>query len=159
MTIYLNNRFKRSSMPKPDIILKYWNSNNNYERLGKLPSGYFSMVEKGCCFACGNITLLHRAHIIPLAQCSDNKAENLHLLCPGCHNESESHPAYWTWLHYKRCNHWKSKDYYIVERLKSAGINIDQEIERHESFGTNWEKRESHIKELLSIAGILIENN
>jgi HNH endonuclease len=153
---YQSSRSRRLGMPKKEAILKYWNIEGNYQKLGTLPCGYSFPNEQGSCFACGNPTILHRAHIVPLIKQVNNDVNNIHLLCPGCHNESENIVDYWKWLHYKRANHWKDKVFYIIERMKMHGINIDQEAHRHESLGSNYKKRELHIIGLFKKIGLLI---
>lgn len=41
------------------------------------------------CMACGRFSSLHRAHIYPLCAGGTNDPQNIHLLCPTCHKDSE----------------------------------------------------------------------
>lgn len=51
------------------------------------------------CFACGRPDS-ERAHILARAEGGSDNAENIHLLCGGCHTDSEllSGDSYWTWI-------------------------------------------------------------
>lgn len=41
------------------------------------------------CMACGRAHALHRAHIMPRCAGGTDEPDNLHLLCPICHRDSE----------------------------------------------------------------------
>src|SRR5277367_6441966 len=113
-----NSKARRIGMSSKKDILKYWilNPDFKYE------------VCPNECFACGNITLgLHRCHIIPLVLGGGNKEDNLHLLCPPCHSESEALQEYWKWFKYKRENDWDTPVNWVCRRMKSVGIDIDKE--------------------------------
>lgn len=58
------------------------------------------------CFACGLHGELHRAHILARQEGGSDTVENLHLLCPKCHIESEymKGELYWHWLKTKDMN-------------------------------------------------------
>ena len=58
------------------------------------------------CFACGLHGELNRAHILARQEGGSDEIENLHLLCPKCHVESEymKGELYWHWLKTKDMN-------------------------------------------------------
>lgn len=85
----------RGNMPSKVKVLKYWSDNEKFESEG------IEINSSGAdCFACGNHLGVQRAHILPLNEGGDNSLSNLHLLCSGCHTESEfmSGKEYWVWL-------------------------------------------------------------
>jgi 5-methylcytosine-specific restriction endonuclease McrA len=46
-------------------------------------------MEMGVCFACGFSGEVHRAHIVPRIKGGSDSPDNLHMLCPFCHKDSE----------------------------------------------------------------------
>lgn len=138
-------------MPKPLKILRYWHT--RYEELGPVDLHHdgvkfeFSMdVEKSCCFACNNPTLLDRCHIVPLINGGNNDVSNLHLLCRGCHVESENSKFYWTWMKNKRLKYWKPKWKHIVNRMELNGLDVDKEANYLESLNLPWEEYLNHVR-------------
>ena len=55
------------------------------------------------CWTCGRRIGVQRCHIVAHVSGGSGGADNLHLLCPGCHAESEMREgdAYWAWFDYK----------------------------------------------------------
>ena len=95
-------------MASKSAIRHFWAK--RLAELGKFDSEW-EALEGDYCFACGmidreeNKTWTQRCHIQALCNKGSNKAENLHLLCCGCHKDSEylEGDAYWTWFN-KRTN-------------------------------------------------------
>ena len=84
-----------------------------------ISKGYDSQkefLEADACFACGfdGPGTLERCHITALQDGGGNGAENLHLLCPCCHKDSEmlSGDAYWQWFNQRT----------FVDRLLSEAV-------------------------------------
>ena len=72
-------------MPKKKEVNAYWQRGKNDRT----------------CMACERTApLLHRAHVLPRHRGGVDEPENIHLLCPGCHSESEllSGDAYNIWF-------------------------------------------------------------
>ena len=105
----MTKKSNRSNMPSKMSIIKYWlNNHENHpeakpwmDRVGE----YF--IERTCpdeidtCFACDFIHgTTERAHIRALCNGGSNSPDNLHLLCPQCHKDSEfiEGNAYWDWI-------------------------------------------------------------
>lgn len=87
---------KIRSIPTRADIHRFW---LNDSRIGPLlDSGINAGMQ---CYACLRMTGTQRCHILAVVDGgTDDSVENVHLLCPGCHAESEhlngSH--YWIWL-------------------------------------------------------------
>lgn len=85
-------------MPTSDAIREFW-----APRLWGA-KGYDSMnefLEADYCFACGWLEWkTERAHILARSKGGSDDVENLHLLCPTCHQDSEalSGSEYDKWL-------------------------------------------------------------
>jgi hypothetical protein len=74
------------------------------------------------CFACGKKTKLSRCHIIPSWKELNNSVENIHLLCDGCHSESEGLKVYDTWFKSMRKNYWKPPAQHTTIFFEKCGI-------------------------------------
>jgi HNH endonuclease len=77
--------------------------------------GYVIYKAPNFCFACGIRGGTQRAHIEPRQKGGTDTADNLHLLCPKCHLESEFFRSdlYWHWFKNK------DMDSALSERIKS----------------------------------------
>lgn len=79
-------------LPRESAIRRYWAEKFNYPGL---------VDDKGC-FACTSVfrETLHRAHILARVEGGSDTVENLHMLCPWCHRDSEflSGAEYWAWF-------------------------------------------------------------
>ena len=106
----MTSNVSRKGMPPKSRILKHWSNNKTFEH-------YEVEINESDadCFACGNHIGVQRAHIKPLCEGGDNSLDNLHLLCAGCHVESEplSGDSYWRWLSHKNINHYETS----IERV------------------------------------------
>lgn len=85
-------------MPKKDDIKKFWEQ--KMISIGKFfcPDDYNA---QDACFACGMAgEETERCHIFPKCKGGADTVENLHLLCPECHKQSEMlyEDEYWEWL-------------------------------------------------------------
>lgn len=79
-------------MPKRKAIVEFWET--YFYEIG------YSISENEC-FCCGRIGKLERAHIVPIINGGKNDADNIHLLCPNCHADSEginNKNDYFVWL-------------------------------------------------------------
>lgn len=121
-----NNRERRASTPSVSAIFKYWSQE------GKLPlirnNEFITQGEKNC-FACGDFRNIQRCHIVPLVYGGENEVENLHLLCVGCHADSEGNKYYWNWLTYMRTHEWKFECEWCVKILEMNGVDISKAID------------------------------
>ena len=106
------SRQRHFGMPSKEKILSYWS--REYEIYSKE------------CFACGRLANLDRCHIIPSVDGGNNSVKNLHLLCAGCHAESEGLRQYFTWFEYKRRHEFLSPIDHIYKLFKKCGININK---------------------------------
>lgn len=100
----------RKGMPNKRKILSFWNEHDLFIEEGVEING-----SDPDCFACGNNVGIERAHILPIVEGGGNEVENLHLLCKGCHAESEnlSGKPYWNWLKDMNWNHYEM----AIERM------------------------------------------
>jgi len=96
----------KRNMPNKIEVLKYWVDRLVGQKYW-LDAFYDAetMYEKkqvtNICFACGGFFGTQRCHIIPKYISGDDTANNLHLLCPECHLESESlfdKESYFSWF-------------------------------------------------------------
>lgn len=149
----MNNKERRVGMPKKRAILEYWQYNHTL--LGHTKNGEEWGVEENECFACGNFLRgLHRAHINPLILGGSNSADNIHLLCPSCHAESEGINNYWNWIKYKRFNEWKYPQEHLFLWIKMQGIDIIKEGQYLDTIMANEQQIEEHIKNIFDRCGI-----
>jgi len=99
-------------MPSEKRIYEYWSRHEGKE----LFDSYGIWIgDSGTCFACGWFKKVQRAHIVAVTSKkskeigSDNSENNIHLLCPNCHIESENlnEKYYWIWLKNKNKKYFK----------------------------------------------------
>jgi len=139
--VNMTKKSKRSNMPSKMSIINYWLNNHEkhpeakpwMDRVGE----YF--IERTCpdevdtCFACDFILgTTERAHIKALCNGGSNSPDNLHLLCPQCHKDSEfiEGQAYWNWIADRRWWHLSIKNMvargYLTDKEASLAIlNFD----------------------------------
>ena len=103
-------------LPTQKIIYRFWE-----ERFLKAGLN----IEEKACFACGKGTNLDRAHIKPKINGGSDLVNNLHLLCPGCHNDSEFiwGGSYWRWIIYINKNEYKNSIMWAMDRMKKIGFS------------------------------------
>ena len=97
---FFMSKIKRN-IPTKNQIKNYWKC-----RIVDIKHNIFPSVEYLCkgdyCFACGMLTNNHteRAHILARQEGGSDNVDNLHLLCPACHKDSEmiSGDLYYEWL-------------------------------------------------------------
>lgn len=78
----------KRKMPTPAAIRQFWSQTSIWRFKSFDSRGEF--LEPGLCFACGwHSENLERAHIVARSLGGSDQAENLHLLCPMCHTDSE----------------------------------------------------------------------
>lgn len=103
----------RQKIPKKEIIYNYWKDGLGNSIL--LSKGLDIPEQKKidgsivyACFACGK-SGVQRCHIFAVSEGGANSVDNLHLLCPECHAESEmiEGESYWRWLQYQYENKWQ----------------------------------------------------
>jgi hypothetical protein len=112
-------------LPKKEIILKYWSKYfQNDDQIN-----IHNLVE--CCFACGRNTKIERAHILSRFNGGDDNVENIHLLCSGCHTDSEFiwGKAYWNWLYWMNKNEYQEPGERYYNFLKKCGIEYEPDKE------------------------------
>ena len=89
---------------------------------------YVKNMKNLFCFACGLHGEVQRAHILARQEGGNDTVENLHLLCPKCHVESEylKGELYWHWFKNKDMN----KAYIDRNNLQIMKANfINKQIE------------------------------
>ena len=80
------------SMPSAEAICDYWSNDIRLQNRSMMTD---------ICWMCGRISKLERAHIVPKCKGGPDDASNLHLLCPGCHKETENieiEEQYWAYF-------------------------------------------------------------
>ena len=97
------------------------------------------------CFACGRWARLERCHIIPSSFDGNNDVSNLHLLCSGCHKESEGVKTYDHWFTYKRKHDWDYPMNHMVRHLEKFGYPVSRWIEIGQSYNNDVPKTVKHI--------------
>lgn len=118
---------RRNGTPKAEVIFEYWDGDHRIPYTG--PDTDEWGIMPGECFACGKrVQGLARCHIIPVICGGSNDPENLHLLCPSCHTESEGIKLYWNWFNWKRQNEWDYPHNHVLKLLKMQGIDLEKEI-------------------------------
>lgn len=87
---------KERSMPTKNDIFHYW-SDHFPEHLND------GQIVRDQCWACGSSNMIQRCHITPKHEGGADSADNLHLLCVVCHQESENLVGvdYWNWYKHK----------------------------------------------------------
>lgn len=107
-----NNR----RMPSKATIINYWLNNHEshpeakpwMDRVGEYFIERTHKDEVDTCFACDFINgPAERAHIKARCDGGSDEPDNLHLLCPQCHKDSEfmEGQAYWRWIADRRWWH------------------------------------------------------
>ncbi len=100
------NNSKMRKQYSANLIRKHWAEKNIWRRKGYQSKEEF-IADKYACFACMfSFSRKHpgfpleKCHIKAVAIGGDDVIENIHLLCPPCHQESEKldGPAYWRWF-------------------------------------------------------------
>tara|TARA_R110000803_G_scaffold202516_1_gene267718 strand:+ start:49 stop:444 length:396 start_codon:yes stop_codon:yes gene_type:complete len=129
---------KRKGMPTKKKIYEYWFDNFFLDQYGIKLGGL------GDCFACGFNMKVERSHILPINQSGDNSEENLHLLCPTCHVESEflNGEHYWNWLSHKNINEYEMP---IERAMKWSRVNPELYRQRAKDLGFTDEEVEKYI--------------
>jgi hypothetical protein len=110
---------ERNKMPSRMAIAEYWSG--RISEFGIFQIDQDELPDKEC-WACGKAHV-QRCHIDDYAHGGKNAVENLVLLCPGCHAESESlSPAsFWPWVRNSRQTKWKSLWDHIADKMIAAG--------------------------------------
>jgi hypothetical protein len=105
-------------LPSNKEIFNFWQT--------RLFDADIEIGDLNTCFACGRGGIIHRCHIYPKVHGGPNTVENLHLLCPSCHHETEFMwgGAYWNWLKATNADHYKPALQWSHEKLMRAGINM-----------------------------------
>jgi len=105
----------RKGMPNKKAILSFWDEHDLF-----IESGIEINGSNPDCFACGNHVGVERAHILALTEGGGNEVENLHLLCKGCHAESEnlSGKSYWKWLVDMNLNHYETAIQRVYRKMQ-----------------------------------------
>jgi hypothetical protein len=136
---------KRAGMASKNMIANYWS-----EVLIEMGIEY-EWVDKNSCFVCGATGRLERAHIHPVCKGGSNDVENLHILCPTCHNESEmlTGDVYWRWYKHKRSTDFKSPMMRYFNKIEYLFPDLKVLNEEYEKLPT-FEERDKFVKELVS---------
>jgi len=77
---------KPRNLPSHNLIRSYWAP--KLVAIGKFSSAQ-DLEHSKVCFACGLRSIVERAHIISKVTNGADQIDNLHLLCPTCHKDSE----------------------------------------------------------------------
>lgn len=111
---------KRAALPSRQAITDHW--------LGRLDElGVFNCSQDdlpdGCCWSCGKPGLVQRCHIKSHQHGGADTVDNLALLCPGCHAESEDLPAstFFAWIRAKRRDVWQDEFTHVLMKLERIG--------------------------------------
>ena len=103
-------------MPSQNEIYNYWVDGGG----SKLMREHGIELGDLACFACGFDLKIERAHIVAVTAGGTNSEDNLHLLCPNCHIESENFRLdfYWLWLKNKNSRSYRTSFEQSDDRLK-----------------------------------------
>lgn len=93
----------RSKMPKPEAIMAHWIVKFAEQGLHDIISTDANDIPVRACFACGCPRKVERAHINAVVDGGTHDLDNLHLLCSGCHIDSEmfSGESYDNWFRWR----------------------------------------------------------
>ena len=100
----------RATMPKVKDLISYYDGAGEELMESKGIEDYMFINSKTpACMACGRFKKIQRAHILPVCEGGDNSLSNIHLLCAGCHGESEnlSGEKYWNWMRHVNSTEYK----------------------------------------------------
>jgi hypothetical protein len=124
----LQQKKRRNALPSRQAITEHW--------LGRLDDlGVFDCSQDelpdGCCWACGRPGAVQRCHIKSHQHGGADTVDNLAILCPGCHAQSEDLPAssFFTWIREMRRTVWQDEFTHIslkMERLGYSFVAVDQ---------------------------------
>ena len=110
----------KRNMPSASNIAKHW-YDELLERCGKLTNedGYL------LCFSCQEANIeLERAHILAKSEGGDDSIDNLHLLCPHCHRDTESISGELYWIYMKRPA--KSRHHHLlIQRVQDIKMMVE----------------------------------
>lgn len=160
---------KRGKMPSKKAILEHWSE--RLEVLGKHPDQLSSRDWDGSlCFACGKGDT-QRAHIKAHQEGGNENPENLHVLCKGCHSDSEmlDGPPYWRWFENKQWrtiqDHAAAKSGFAnfsqmwIKLLSILGVQVKtfRKEELQDIFGSEFQFTIKEGQELAFMFGLGIE--
>ncbi len=128
---------ERNKMPSRAVIAEYWSP--RIAEFGIFQIDQDELPEKEC-WACGK-PHVQRCHINDHAHGGTNTVDNLVLLCPGCHAESESlSPAsFWPWIKNSRKSKWRSLWDHTADKLIAAGYTpeVAMQMFNDQGFATS----------------------
>jgi HNH endonuclease len=139
---------KRGDMPSRSKIKEYWFP-LHFSSFGETRTGDDELVDDEC-WACGNSIYIERCHIHSLSEGGTNNADNLVLLCRGCHHESEllSPDFFWNWIRGKRKTDWMSQIERAQKKIELVFGGTDNLVKRINDVGA-----EKAINEVFSAFG------
>lgn len=152
---------RRYGMPKVATLISFY-SGDKVLHDGELHDGgeawmedngvenYLFLSSRGAtCMACGSQYGIQRCHILPLCEGGDNSLKNIHLLCKGCHSESEfrSGESYWKWMRYVNTHRYKSWMVRLMEmfELDTGMPPTSENLKKYWSHKLSAQKQEAFI--------------
>jgi 5-methylcytosine-specific restriction endonuclease McrA len=120
----LPQKKRRTPLPSRQAITEHW-----IDRIAEL--GVFDCSQdelpEGCCWACGRPGLVQRCHIKSHQHGGADTVDNLALLCPGCHAQSEDLPAsaFLPWIRAMRRDVWQDEFTHVGLKLNRLGYTRD----------------------------------
>ena len=126
---------KRDALPSRQAITDHWFPN----RMGELGIFHYSQDElpDSCCWACGRAAVVQRCHIKSHQHGGADTVENLVILCPGCHDESEDLPesSFFPWIRAKRQGDWQDEFTHVARKMARIGYSWPVVKEMVETLG------------------------
>lgn len=105
---------RHKGMPSKAKIASHWEGGY------RCPDDWDVEEQGFICFVCGKPGEVERAHILAVVDGGSNDPSNLHLLCSGCHKDSEylNGRRYEAWFHNASKARWKDPfDWRMEQRL------------------------------------------
>tara|TARA_B100000131_G_C17796302_1_gene483499 strand:+ start:69 stop:530 length:462 start_codon:yes stop_codon:yes gene_type:complete len=133
----------KRKMPSKPPICREWE--NEPEMIVKKKRFGWDKLPESSCWRCGKDEFTFRCHIHSHCFDENDKPSNLHLLCDGCHTESETYSgwksghAYYEW--FKTYSKFGWEGIILSEMVKTIGKPEDRESdESYQERAMDWYK-------------------
>lgn len=131
-----NDKLARKRLPSKGKIASHWDA--RIEEFGVFVPMQ-ETLDADTCWACGRIGQIQRCHIVDYLDGGPNTADNLVLLCAGCHSDSESFspPAFWNWMRHSREHLWVDGITRVMNKMQAAGYGQEKVAQMIAENGTD----------------------
>ena len=125
---------RRHNLPSKTKIFEHWE--DRVHEFG-IYEDFQGMLSDEECWACGKGPNVQRCHIVPYSRGGSDVEENLVLLCPTCHVDSEGlQPTmFWRWMREMRRLKWQTPLRHSLERFAMPGYSFEGTLELFAKFG------------------------